>query len=104
MATARKTAPKIVPLADRVLVKPQVQDEERTASGIYIPETAKKEKPEQGEVIAVGEGRYEDGKLMPLRVKVGDLVMFSKYGYDEVKVDGQDYFILKEENILAIIK
>lgn len=96
----------ITPLHDRVLVRPLSPEElgSKTASGIIIPETVDKEKPEQGEVIAVGEGRYEDGKLVKPAVKIGDRVVFSKFGYDEVKVDGEEYYILKEENILAIIK
>ncbi len=98
--------PSIVPLADRVLVRPLSPDEMGTkrASGIIIPETVDKERPEQAEVIAVGPGKFEDGKLTPMRVKVGDRVVFSKYGYDEIKIDGEEYFILKEDNILAIIK
>lgn len=93
----------LVPLADRVLVQP-LPKEEVTASGIIIPDTVSKEKPEQGTVVAVGEGKYEDGKLIPLRVKVGDVVVFSKYGYDEVKLDGEEYFILREDSLLAVIK
>lgn len=108
---ATKKSPKKVvahglqPLGDRVLVRPLSADELgiRRASGIIIPETVDKERPEQGKVIAVGGGRYEDGKLIPVRVKVGDTVVFSKYGYDEVKYQGVDYFILKEDGILAII-
>ncbi len=95
---------KIMPLGDRVLVKPKGEDNvEKTKSGIYIPETVEKEKPEEGTVVAVGAGRFEDGKRVPLSVKVGDTVMFSKYGYDEVKIDGAEYFILKEDSILAVI-
>ncbi len=95
----------IVPLGDRVLVKTSGEENtEKTKSGIYIPESVQKEKPEEGTVLAVGEGRYLDGKIVPLRVNVGDKVMFSKYGYDEIKVDGQELLILKEDSILAIIK
>jgi len=95
----------ISPLGDRVVVRPRGESQaEKTTSGIYIPETVKKEKPEEGVVVAVGEGKYENGALVPPRVKVGDKVMFSKYGYDEVKVDGVEYFILREDNILAILK
>ena len=94
----------IIPLGDRVLVKPTAQEGTKTQSGIIIPDTVDKEKPEQGKVVAVGEGRYEDGKIIPVRVKVGDKVMFSKYGYDEIKVDGEEYFILKEDSVLAVIK
>lgn len=95
----------VTPLADRVLVKPEKEEAEKRASGIYIPETSQKDKPERGEVIAVGEGKRNDnGQLIPLRVKVGDTVMFSKYGFDEVKIDDEDYFIISESQILAIIK
>ena len=97
---------KITPLGDRILLKPILGEENKvTASGIIIPDTVSKEKPEQGTVIAVGEGRWaEGGKRVPMSVKVGDKVVFSRYGYEEVKVDGEEYYILKEENILAIIK
>jgi len=95
-----------MPLGDRILVKPVETDElaAKTDSGIIIPDTVSKEKPEQGKVMAVGEGRYEDGKLIKPRVKEGDRVLFSKYGYDEVKIENEELFIIKEENILAIIK
>ena len=96
---------KIIPLHDRVLVKPASNNEKKTASGIIIPDTINKERPEQGEVVAVGEGRMtDDGKVIPLTVKVGDTVIFSKYGPDEVKVDDEEYFILSESSILAVIK
>ena len=96
----------IYPLADRVVVKPFTAEEmeKKNAAGIIIPDTVSKEKPEQGRVVAVGPGRYDDGKLIPVRVKVGDKVVFSKYGYDDIKVDDIEYYILKEENILAFIK
>jgi chaperonin GroES len=93
----------VVPLLDRVLIKP-ILEKEKTTSGIIIPDSAEKEKPEQGVVVALGAGKYDDGQLIPLTVKVGDKVMFSKYGYDEIKIDGEEYFILREENILAILK
>lgn len=96
---------KITPLGDKILLKPFSMDEMKTtASGIIIPETVSKEKPEQGKVIAVGEGRWEDGQRVPMSVKVGDKVVFSRYGYEEVKLNDEEYYILKEENILAIIK
>ncbi|HVS79974.1 MAG TPA: co-chaperone GroES [Candidatus Paceibacterota bacterium] len=95
---------KITPLGDRVLVRPASDESTQTASGIYIPDTVDKEKPEQGTVIAVGPGRFVDGKRRPVDVAVGDLVVFSKYGYDEVKVGGEEYYLIKEDNILAIIK
>ncbi len=96
---------KVTPLNDRIILKPlSAEEASTTASGIIIPDTVSKEKPEQGTVIAVGDGRWEDGKRVPLSVKVGDKVVFSRYGYDEVKLDGVEYYILKEENILAIIR
>ncbi len=101
-----KTKSKIVPLGDRILVKPlSPEDTKKSKSGIIIPETVSKERPEQGKVIAVGSGRVnDDGKVLPMKVKAGDTVLFSKYGPDEIKVEGEEYFIIKEENILAIIK
>lgn len=97
---------KIIPLGDRILVRPlSSENTKKTKSGIIIPETVSKERPEQGKVIAVGEGRLtDDGKVVKLRVKEGDVILFSKYGPDEVKVDGDEYMILKEEQVLAIIK
>lgn len=97
---------KVMPIGDRVLVRPGFADEaKKTKSGIIIPETVNKERPEQGEVIAVGEGRVtDDGKLIPMKIKVGDRVLFSKYGPDEVKIEDIEYYILREEAILAIVK
>lgn len=96
---------KITPLHDRVVIKPLSEEEiNKTPSGIIIPETVSKEKPEQGIVVAVGEGKWDDGVLVPMRVKVGDKVVFSRYGYDEVKIEGTEYYVLREENILAIIR
>lgn len=97
----------IKPLGDRVVVR-QLTDEEMgttSASGIIIPDTVSKEKPEQGIVTAVGEGKWdEDGnKRIPMDVQVGDRIVFSKYGYDEVKVGGEDYYIVSESSILAVI-
>lgn len=90
------------PLGDRVVVFPLAK-EESTASGILIPDSAKQEKPERGTVVAVGPGRYDDGDLLPMTVKIGDTVLFSKYGFDEVKIEGKEYFIVSEANILAVI-
>ena len=90
------------PLHDRVLVR-RLEQEEKTAGGIIIPDTAK-EKPMQGEIIAVGTGaRAEDGKVTPLDVKQGDKVLFTKWAGTEVKIDGQDLMIMKESDILAVI-
>jgi chaperonin GroES len=95
----------IHPLGDRVVLKPLTPEEAgmRTTSGIIIPDTAK-EKPEQGKVVAVGPGKFEDGTRVPMSVKVGDRVLFSKYGPDEVKVGGVEYYVVKESDILAVIK
>ncbi len=93
----------ITPLGDRVLVEP-LGKEEKTKSGIIIPDTIDKERPEQGIVIAVGAGKVtDDGKVIAPKVKKGQKVLFSKYGPDEVKIDGQEYLIVSEANILAII-
>jgi chaperonin GroES len=94
----------IKPLADYVLIEP-IKEEEKTKAGILLPESAEKEKPEKGKVIAVGPGRRDEkGNLIPLSVKVGDTVLFKKYGPDEIKVDDKEYLICKEEDILAIIE
>jgi chaperonin GroES len=94
---------KIQPLADRVLVEP-LEAEEKSAGGIVIPDTAK-EKQQKGKVIAVGKGRVnEDGKLTPLEVKVNDQILFGRYSGTEVKVGASDYLIIKEDDILGIIK
>jgi chaperonin GroES len=99
-------SPKIIPLGDRVLLRPERETEEKKIGNIRIvlPESASKEKSDRGKVIAVGEGKYEDGKLVAPRVKVGDTVMFSKYGYDEIKVGDEELYLVKEDNILAVIK
>ena len=90
------------PLNDRILVK-RLESEDKTASGLYIPDTAK-EKPSKGEVIAVGPGKVaDDGKVIPMSVKKGDAVLFSKYAGTEVKIDGVDHLVMREEDILAII-
>lgn len=93
---------KLRPLEDRVVVKP-IEAEERTKSGIVLPDTAK-EKPQQGEVVAVGPGRFEDGQRVPMEVKVGDTVIYSKYGGTEVKIEGEEYIILSSRDILAVIE
>jgi chaperonin GroES len=93
-------AAKLQPLADRILVKP-IEKEEKTKSGIYLPDTAK-EKPQEGEVLAVGPGKMtDDGKRVPLDLKVGDRVIYAKYGGTEIKVDDEDLIILRESDILA---
>lgn len=98
----------IAPLGDRVLVRPLSEDEraKKTATGIIIPDTVEKERPLEGEVVAVGPGKWdEDGKKrIAVAVKEGDKVLFSKYGFDEVKIDGEEYYIISEANILAVVK
>ncbi len=94
---------KIRPLNDRVLVK-RLEGEEKTSGGIIIPDSAK-EKPAEGEVIAVGDGKIKDnGERLAMTVKVGDRVLFSKYGGTDVKLDGEDYLILREDDILGIVE
>ena len=94
---------KIRPLQDRVIIK-RVEEEEKSAGGIIIPDTAK-EKPMQAKVIAVGKGKLtEDGKLLPMDVKVGDRVLIGKYAGTEVKVDGEEHLIMREDEILAVIE
>ena len=98
---ANKTATKISPLADRVVVK-ALEEAEQMRGGLYIPDTAK-EKPQQGEIISVGPGKYEDGKLVPMSVKQGDKVLYGKYSGTEVTIDGEQYLILRESDVLAIV-
>ncbi len=113
--TVKKTSPKaapikivqnksgVTPLADRVVIDPTAL-ETTTSFGLIIPETASKEKPETGIVVAVGPGKVaDDGSHIPVGVSVGDKIMFNKYGYDEVKVNGKEYYIVSEQNILAIL-
>ena len=91
----------IRPLYDRILVR-RVKEEEKTAGGLYIPDTAK-EKPQQGEVVATGPGRTEDGKRVALEVKVGDKVLYGKYSGTEVTIEGEQLLILRESDILAVV-
>ena len=94
----------IKPLSDHILIEP-IKEEEKSKGGIFLPDTASKEKSEQGKVIAVGPGKKtEDGKIMMMSVKPGDKVLFSKYGPNEIKVDGKEYLIATESEILAIIE
>ena len=94
---------KMRPLQDRVIVK-RIEEEEKTKGGIIIPDTAK-EKPQEGKVIAVGKGKVtEEGKLIPLDVKVGDRILFGKYSGTEVKIEGVEHLIMREEDILGIIE
>lgn len=91
----------VKPLADRVLIKP-LEAEERTQGGIVLPDTAK-EKPQKGEIVEVGPGRYEDGKRVPMEVKKGQKVLYGKYSGAEVKINGDEYMIMRESDILAIL-
>lgn len=93
---------KIRPLHDRVLIK-RLNEEEKTRGGIIIPDSAK-EKPQEGKVVAIGSGRRDEGKLIPLDVKVGDKILFSKYSGNEVKIEGEEHLILKEDEILGILE
>ena len=95
---------KIKPLADRVIVKPSDEAESKTSGGIIIPDTAK-EKPQEGKIVAVGKGRLdESGKPIKMNVKVGDKILYSKYGGTEIKYDGKEYLIMSESDILAIFE
>src|SRR3954452_5229359 len=93
---------KFRPLADRILIK-RIEKEERSSGGIIIPDTAK-EKPQEGEVVAIGNGkRMENGQVQPLDVKVGDRVLFGKYSGSEIKIDGTEHLILREEEVLGVL-
>ena len=95
---------KIRPLNDHVVIKP-LEQEEVTKSGIVLPDTAREEKPEQGEVIAVGPGKLlESGQRAPMSVNVGERVLFTKYAPDEVEIEGEDYLVISEEKILGIVE
>ncbi len=94
---------KFRPLYDRILVE-RVESEEKTAGGIILPDSAK-EKPQQGKIIAVGHGRrLEDGKLIPLEVKAGDTILFGKYSGSEIKIEGNEYLIMKEDDVLGLVE
>ena len=94
---------KIRPLHDRIIVK-RLEEEEKTKGGIIIPDSAK-EKPQEGEVLAIGNGKtLEDGKVLPLDVKVGDKILFSKYSGTEIKVDGNEYLLMKEDDVQAVVE
>jgi chaperonin GroES len=101
MATKTSTSVKVAPLADRVVVK-ALEETESMRGGLYIPDTAK-EKPQQGEIVAVGPGRFDEGKRVPMDVKVGDKVLYGKYSGTEVTLDGEQYLILRESDVLAVI-
>jgi chaperonin GroES len=101
MATKSATSVRVNPLADRVVVK-ALEESEQMRGGLYIPDTAK-EKPQQGEIVAVGPGKYEDGELVPMTVKVGDRVLYGKYSGTEVTIDGEPLLILRESDVLAVV-
>jgi chaperonin GroES len=98
---ATKTSTKVTPLSDRVVVR-AMEETEQMRGGLFIPDTAK-EKPQQGEIVAVGPGKYEDGKLVPMTVKVGDKVLYGKYSGTEVTLDDEQFLILRESDVLAIV-
>lgn len=110
MKKDQKSKPQIKPFGDRILVRPFTEEYLRKvvgknpSHGIILPDSVTKEKSAQGKVVAVGDGKWVDGKLTPLGVRVGDTVIFSKYGYDEVEHGGEELYLLKEDSILAIIK
>ncbi|MCD6581062.1 MAG: co-chaperone GroES [Desulfuromusa sp.] len=94
----------IRPLQDRIIVE-RVEEESKTAGGIIIPDTVSKEKPQEGKVIAVGKGKVTpEGKVLPLDVKEGDLVLFGKYAGSEIKIDGVEYLIMREDDILGVVE
>ena len=94
---------KIRPLQDRVIVK-RIAEEEKTKGGIIIPDTAK-EKPQEGKIVAVGKGKAnDDGKIIPLQVKVGEKILFGKYSGSEIKIDGEEHLIMREEDILGVVE
>jgi chaperonin GroES len=93
---------KIRPLHDRVIVK-RIEEEEKTKGGLFIPDTAK-EKPQEGRVVAVGPGKHDDGKVIPMGVKAGDKILFGKYSGTEIKLDGEEHLILREDDILGVIE
>jgi chaperonin GroES len=101
MATKSAASTKVSPLADRVVVK-ALEETEQMRGGLYIPDTAK-EKPQQGEIVAVGPGRFDEGKRVPMELKVGDTVLYGKDSGTEVTIDGEQLLILRESDVLAVI-
>ena len=101
MAAKTSSSVKVAPLADRVVIK-ALEETESMRGGLYIPDTAK-EKPQQGEIVAVGPGRFDEGKRVPMDVKVGDKVLYGKYSGTEVTVDNEQVLILRESDVLAVI-
>jgi chaperonin GroES len=101
MPTTTKSKVKIQPLGDRVVIRP-LEETEQMRGGLYIPDTAK-EKPQQGEIVAVGPGRFEKGERVPMELKVGQRVLYGKYSGTEVTVEDEEYLIIKESDVLAVI-
>lgn len=97
------TTPNIRPLSDRIVVEPK-EMETKTAGGIFIPDTADKDKPMQGTVVAIGNGKYIDGKMQPLQVKVGDKILFGKYAGTNFKLQEKDYLVMREEDVMGVIE
>ncbi len=95
---------KIKPLADTIFVQ-EISEEEKTKSGIVLPDTAEKERPQKGKVVFVGPGRVdENGKRIPMEIKKGDIVLFKKYAPDEIKVEGKEYLVIKADDVLAVLE
>lgn len=101
MATATKSKAKIQPLGDRVVIRP-LEEAEQMRGGLYIPDTAK-EKPQEGEIVAVGPGRFEKNERVPMELKVGQRVLYGKYSGTEVTIEDEEYLIIKESDVLAVI-
>lgn len=95
--------PKIRPLSDRIVVEPK-ELEIKTKGGIYIPDTADKDKPIEGTVLAIGNGKYIDGKMQPLQVKVGDSILFGKYSGTSIKLDDKEYLVMREEDVMGVLE
>lgn len=102
MSTNIATAINIRPLSDRIVVEPE-ETESRTAGGIVIPDTADKDKPIKGKVVAIGTGKFADGKLQPLQVKVGDVVLFGKYAGTNIKLNAKEYLVMREEDVMGVV-
>lgn len=98
-----KNTPKIRPLSDRIVVEPK-EAETTTAGGIVLPQTADKDKPMEGTVLAIGTGRYVDGKMQPLQVKVGERILFGKYSGTNIKLENRDYLVMREEDVMGVIE
>lgn len=98
-----EASPKIRPLSDRIVIEP-MELETKTAGGIFIPDTADKDKPMQGTVVAIGTGRYVDGKMQPLQVKIGDRVLFGKYAGTAVKLTTKEFLVMREEDVMGVLE